>query len=163
MKYDQKRKDRVIALMAGPDRLSIAEISKRENISVPTLYNWRRSARDQGILLPDSDDSPEGWTAADKFNAVLQTASLSEAETAEFCRKNGLYPEQIARWKRACEEANDWDRTRNDDLDKARRRDKVRIRELEREVTRKEKALAEAAAILILRKKLRGILEDAEA
>ena len=162
MKYDTKRKERVIAMMAGPSRLPIAEIARRENISVATLYNWRRAARAAGQLLPDSDDSPEGWSPADKFNAVLQTATLSEAETAEFCRSNGLYSEQIARWRAACEQANEWDRSRNDLLEKARREDRTRIRELERDLARKEKALAETTAILVLRKKLRGILEDEE-
>jgi len=57
---------------------------------------------------------------------------------------------------------NEWDRSRNDLLEKARREDRTRIRELERDLARKEKALAETTAILVLRKKLRGILEDEE-
>lgn len=162
MKYPPERKEAVIQKMAGPDRPSIAELSKAENISIPTLYNWRKEARAQGRLLPDSDDSPHNWSASDKFNAVLQTAALSETAKAEFCRTNGIYLDLLERWRSACEEANDWDRSRNTELKKARQADHARIRQLEAELARKEKALAEAAAILVLRKKLQGILGDEE-
>jgi len=59
--------------------------------------------------MPDGDHTPEGWSSRDKFAAVLETAALSEAEVAEYCRKRGLYPEQIRAWRSACEQANDWD------------------------------------------------------
>jgi hypothetical protein len=45
----------------------------------------------------------------DKFAAVLETATLNEADLSEYCRKRGLIPEQIAAWRTACEQANDWD------------------------------------------------------
>jgi len=159
MKYSEKRKAEIIGKMAGPDRLSIAELAKREKISTATLYNWRKEARAQGRLLPDADDSPAGWSAADKFNAVLQAASLSEVQTAEFCRANAILPEQLERWGTACRQANDWDRSQSERLQKSRRADQARIRELEADLTRKDKALAETTAILVLRKKLQGILE----
>jgi transposase-like protein len=76
--------------MSGPGRKSIAEISREEGISSATLYAWRKAARAEGQLLPDSDDTPEGWSAADKFNAVLETAALSETQLSEYCRRQGL-------------------------------------------------------------------------
>lgn len=162
MKYPPERKDAVIRKMAGPDRIPIPQLARSENISSATLYNWRREARAQGKLLPDSEDSPNNWSAADKFNAVLQAAGMSETATGEFCRANAILPEQLQRWRTACEQANDWDRSRNDHLQKARRSDQTRIRELEVDLARKEKALAETTAILVLRKKLQGILEDVD-
>ena len=64
--------------------------------------------RAKGQLLPDADAGPEDWSSRDKFAAVLETAALNEANLAEYCRKRGLYPVQIALWRAACEQANDW-------------------------------------------------------
>ncbi len=45
--------------------------------------------------MPDSDNTPEGWSSQDKFNAALETASLSEAEVAEYCRSQGINTSRI--------------------------------------------------------------------
>ena len=115
------------------------------------------------MLLPDAEQSPEGWTSRDKFAAVLETAALNEAELGAYCRQRGLYPEQIQAWRAACEQANDWDRTQQRQLKASREADQQRLRELERELRRKEKALAEAAALLVLRKKAEAIWGEDEA
>ena len=151
-----------MAKMSGPARKSIAEISREEGISSATLYAWRKAARAEGKLLPDYDDAPEGWSAADKFNAVLETAALSETQLSEYCRKQGLYSAQITRWREACARANAWSATENAQLAKQKRGDRDRIRELERDLTRKEKALAEAAALLILQKNVRALWGEEE-
>ena len=78
-------------------------------------------------MLPDSDDAPEGWSAVDKFNAVLETKALSETQLSEYCRKHGLYTAQITRWREACERANDWSATENAELAKQKRGDRDRI------------------------------------
>lgn len=108
-------------------------------------------------LLPDADAGPGDWSSRDKFAAVLETAALNEADLAEYCRKRGLYPAQITAWRSACEQANDWDRVRTARLGQATKEEKKRVKDLERELARKEKALAEAAALLILRKKASAI------
>lgn len=92
---------------------------------------------------------------------VVETAMLNETEIGEYCRKRGLYPEQLGAWRTSCEQANA-DKTviqRPGD----RRADKRRIQALERELQRKEKALAEAAALLVLRKKAQAIWGEGEA
>ena len=103
---------------------SLPELAKQEGISLPTLYAWRRQARDKGVLMPSGDDTPDGWNSADKFNAVLQTATMSQSELAEFCRTKGLYPEQVQRWKEACQNANDWEQKTSAQLEKERREDR---------------------------------------
>ena len=87
----------------------------------------------------------------------MEAAALNEADLAEYCRKRGLYPAQIAAWRSACEHANDWDRASTARLGQATKEEKKRIKDLERELARKEKALAEAAVLLILRKKASAI------
>ena len=81
----------------------------------------------------------------------METAPLNESERAEYCRRRGLYPQQITAWRRACESATDWAGERG------RQRAAVdrEVRSLQREPQRKEKALAETAALLTLSKKAR--------
>lgn len=112
--------------------------------------------------MPDSDTTPAGWTSKDKFAAVMETAVMSEAEKAAYCRQRGLYPEQLADWRCACERANDWNQATEKQLKDATRADRKQLRALEKELARKEKALAEAAALLVLRKKLNAMFEDPE-
>lgn len=162
MRYTKKRKEAVLKKMMAPHNRSIKELAAEEGISEPTLYNWRNKARKQGLLLPDSDSGSTGWDARDKFAAVLESASLNKHETAEYCRRKGIYPEQLAQWRSACEAANDWDRKASQTLKDKQKNSQKRIKELEKELQRKEKALAEAAALLVLRKKAEAIWGDPE-
>lgn len=162
MGYSPDRKAAVLKRMLVPDTMTIRQLSKEEGISLGTLHKWRSEARDKGQLLPDADAAPKGWSSRDKFAAVLETAALNEADLAEYCRKRGLYPAQIASWRGACEQANDWERASAIRLGQASKEDKKRVKDLERELARKEKALAEAAALLILRKKASAIWGGAE-
>ncbi len=162
MRYPKERKEAVLKKMLPPNNKSIREIARDEGICEATLYNWRKKARAEGRLLPDGDTTPNGWSAADKFAAVLETAAMNEAELSEYCRKRGLYPAQIQQWREACEQANDWDRSQTKRLTEARKEDEKRIKVLERELRQKEKALAETAALLVLSKKLEAIWGDEE-
>ena len=142
--------------------MALRQVSQEEGIAAATLHKWRSQARGKGQLLPDADAGPEGWSSRDKFAAVLETAALNEADLAAYCRKRGFYPAQIGVWRAACEQANDWDRASTARLGQATREERKRIKELERELARKEKALAETATLLVLRKKAHAIWGDAE-
>ncbi len=86
---------------------------------------------------------------------VVETMGLAEAELAEYCRRKGLFVEQIARWREACMSANVSSAERGGSS--ALAAEKKRVRELERELRRKEKALAETAALLVLSRKLEAL------
>ena len=88
---------------------------------------------------------------------------MNEMELSEYCRKRGLYPEQVKEWRKACEQATDRESVSVSRLNDVVREERKRNKELERELMRKEKALAEAAALLILRKKAAAIWEESEA
>lgn len=143
--------------MLPPNNIAIRQLSQEEGISEATLHKWRADARGKGQLLPDADAGPEGWSSRDKFAAVLETAALNEVDLAEYCRKRGVYPGQIAAWRSACEQANDWDRASTARLGRATKEEKKRVKDLERELARKDRALAETAALLVLRKKAHAI------
>jgi len=94
---------------------------------------------------------------------VIETASLNETETSEYCRRKGLYPDQINGWTSVIKQSL----THKPSVSKADRKtaqqqDKT-IRQLQSELNRKDKALAEAAALLILEKKIQSIWSKPEA
>lgn len=148
--------------MLPPNQSSIVQLAKAEGISEATLYNWRTEARNQGRLMPDSDNSPQGWTSKDKLAAVIETASLSQAEIAVYCREKGLFVEQLGQWKQACEQANNWNERTEKQLKAATKEDRKKVQCLEKELARKEKALAEAAALLVLGKKFDTMYKESE-
>ncbi len=142
--------------MLPPLNLPVAELAQQEGISDGTLYHWRKQAMARGEMSVVSKRKAEGWSAESKLAAVVETAQLSEVELSQYCRGKGLYPEQVKAWKQACIVAAQQKQTEGAQA----RADQKRIRELERELHRKDKALAEAAAILILRKKLNALWGD---
>lgn len=163
MGYPKERTEAVLKKLLPPNNKTIKELAKEEGISEGTLYNWRKAGRAAGRLMPDGDSSPAGWTSADKFAAVVETAAMNEAVLSGYCRERGLYPEQVKAWRETCEQANDWERSQTKRLKDARKADEKRVKELERELRHKEKALAETAVLLVLRKKAQAIWGDGEA
>lgn len=157
MGYSPERKAAVLKRMLPPNNLAVRRLSQEEGISEATLHKWRGQARNKGQLLPNADAGTEGWASRDKFAAVLETAAMNDADLAEYCRKRGLFSEQIKTWRVACEQANDWDRNSTARMSQATREEKKRIKVLERELARKDRALAETAALLVLRKKAAAI------
>ena len=160
MAYSTERRAAVLKKLEPPNAAPVRQVAKDERISEATLHAWRRDARSKGRLLPDA--GPEAWTSRDKFAAVIETAALNEADLAAYCRQRGLYAEQIQGWRTACEQANDWERASTQRLGQATKEEKQRIQALERDLARKEKALAEAAALLVLRKNAAAIWGDGE-
>ncbi len=104
--------------------------------------------------MPGNEQKSEHWSAESKFAVVVETAALSEAELSEYCRKKGLYPQQVKEWKQACISGADHASQRADQDNKQVKQERKRVQSLEKELRRKDKALAEAAALLVLSKKL---------
>lgn len=162
MKYSDERKEAVLKKLLPPRSRTVAQLAEEEGISAATLYNWRKQARARGRLLPENSAEPEGWSSQDKFNAVLETAALSETEVAEYCRRRGLYPEQIRRWRASCEQANERSEINARAESETVKSERKRNRQLARELKRKDAALAETAALLTLRKKANAIWGDGD-
>ena len=165
-RYSETVKADVRRRMSPPQRQSVARISEELGIHVMTLYKWRKTWRLQGDVVPASQREPEGWSAADKFTVVLETAGLNATELSAYCRERGLYPEQVDRWRQAAQDANEnpvLTMKEQKELEKLRAQDQREIKRLQKGLRRKEKALAEAAALLMLRKKWEAFCsEDAE-
>ena len=87
---------------------------------------------------------------------------MNEAVLAEYCRGKGLFAEQVADWREACQQANEGPAERNRELREQGKSDRKEIKQLKKDLQRKEKALAEAAALIILRKKAQAIWGEPE-
>ena len=148
--------------MMPPQNRLVSELARESGITEQTLYTWRRQLRNQGTPVRDSGKNAEEWTSEDEFAVVLETAALNATELSEYCRRKGLFAEQIATWRAACMSANVSTAQQTRGQQAQSKEDKKRIRQLEKDLQRKEKALAEAAALLILRKKAQAIWGDKE-
>ena len=157
MAYSKELRDAMVAKMLPPNNQSITRISKQEGIPEATLRNWRDDARANGQAAPATDAGSEEWSSEDKFLIVVETSGMTETDLAEYCRKKGLYSEQIERWKNACIQANGGIAQEASRLNKALKQKDKEVKSLEKELNRKEKALAETAALLVLRKKANAI------
>lgn len=159
-RYSEEFKEKIVQKMMPPNAVSVAQLHRETGVSEPTLYSWRNKVLGKGKAVPADPSNPEQWNGQDKLAVVIQTASLNEQELSEYCRGKGLYVEQIDRWTEAAIAGND----SSEYLLRAERREwrkqKMKVRELEKELRRKEKALAEAAALLVLEKKVQAIWGD---
>lgn len=160
--YPAEQKAALMERLLPPENAQVPQLAKATGIPQDTLYDWRRQARRARGLSGPAVNGRDRWRTEEKFAMVVATAALNETECAEYCRRQGVYPDQLHAWRRACEQANAGSAAPRPRRPAAR--DRRRIQMLERELRRKEKALAEAAALLVLRKKadpIWGTDEDA--
>jgi adenine-specific DNA methylase len=157
MGYSKELKDSIIIKMLPPNNQSISHIQQESGIPEGTLKKWRREIRGKGFAAPAGEQQSDRWSTRDKYLIVIETAILSEIELAEYCRKKGLYNEQVKAWQDNCMQANGGVAQ---ELALSHRREKEKEKELKqvrKELQRKESALAETAALLVLRKKVTAI------
>lgn len=145
-----------------PNNEAISRISEETGITEATLYKWRKATRATGNATPGDGQGSEQWNSEDKFLIVMETYSMNQAELAEFCRKKGLYKEQIEVWSETCLNENGRESNQTKQFNLELKEEKKRARTLEKDLLKKEKALAEAAALLLLRKKAQAIWGDQE-
>ncbi len=160
--YSEEFREQSVRKMMPPNAMSVAQVSRETGVSEQTLCNWRNRFRHEGKAVPADPSNPENWSGETKLAVVIETAALNEEELAEYCRRKGLYVEQIARWREAAIAGVETQRP----LSAAERRElaqeRKKSRKLEKELRRKEKALAEAAALLVLQKKAQAIWGESE-
>lgn len=163
MRYSQEFREAILRRVLPPQKDSIEKVAREEGISPQTIHNWKNKALSTGYT-PESNASiaAERWSTQDKFHIVLESAGKSEAELAGYAREKGLYVEEIAQWRDACLNANGGLAKEAARLNRELKSSEKKNRQLERELVRKEKALAEAAALMLLQKKLEAIWGEPE-
>lgn len=169
MPYSEKFKLRMVQRLASPNAPSAMSLSREVGVPQPTLSLWLRRARRLSAMKrepredtnPSEPKSPKSWSAEQKYRLVLEAATLADADLGEFLRKQGLHLAQLEEWRRVAAEAAKAALTPGRKQSHGQSKiDSRRIRELERELHRKDKALAEMAALIALKKKLELLWGD---
>ncbi len=161
-KYSEEFREQVVRKMMPPNAMSVAQVSRETGVSEQALYNWRNRFRHEGKAVPADPSNPESWNGENKLAVVIETAGLNEQELAEYCRRKGLYVEQIARWREAAIAGAETQRPLSGAERRELQQERKKTRKLEQELRRKDKALAETAALLVLQKKAQAIWGDGE-
>ncbi|MBX3623315.1 MAG: transposase [Rhizobacter sp.] len=152
-RYGKAFKDRAVARLLPPESAAVEVVSREIGVSASTLERWRSEAQASGR-------SSGGWTAAARLEALLTTAVMSEAEKGAWCRSKGLFPSELDEWRVAAQAALE---SPSSPLVSGNAAERRRVKELERQLRRKDRALAETAALLVLSKKLEGLFpKDAD-
>ena len=153
----------MIQRMLGPNAISANKLSRIEGIPQSTLSNWLRNAGTLEGMKKQNDKKqriPEDLSLDEKLGIITEIAQLPEDQIGSYIRERGLYESQVKQWRQAIEEALSGSSMRKERSKK--NKDAKRIKQLERELNRKDKALAETAAILALKKKVEEIWGDGE-
>jgi transposase len=161
-RYTNEMKDSILKRMMPPNNEPISKLSDESGITEATLYKWRKDARIAGNATPGDGQGSEQWSSEDKFLVVMETYTMNDVALAEYCRKKGLYKEQIEAWRGVCLSANGREFNQTKQLNQELKEEKKKAKILEQDLRKKEKALAEAAAILLIRKKAQAIWGDQE-
>lgn len=163
-KYSIDEKEKMIKRMLPPENISPSNLSIETGISKSTLATWKTRAIN-GQTTKDHGRPKNIITSREKFMIVMETYTLSEIELSKYCRENGFYAEDIKKWRLTCIDANTVkveDRVDTNDLKAELTEEKKKFKELQKDLRIKEKALAETAALLVLRKKLNAIFGENE-
>lgn len=160
MEYSELVRARMVRRMVGPGALAATELSRETGIPQPTLSRWLRGAASIRLVTTKTDVSnevepaaaeakrPQDWPAKERMQLVLDADGLGAHELGELLRRRGVHREQFDAWRVSLDEAFAASNPSR------RSPEGKRIKQLERELARKDKALAETAALLVLQKKL---------
>ena len=134
---------------------TVKSVAEELNVNGHTVKNWMKRKESNTVGLLSKARRPQDWSAEQQLLALHETHGLSGEALQTWCRENGLFAHHLTSWKTAfCA-----------DIKVASGSREIRVLkdendQLKRELLRKERALAEAAALLILQKKFRALWED---
>lgn len=158
-------RERCTQRLLAPNPPMLVTLSAETGIPRSTLSRWKEEAVsprvpcDALLMSTRPDRRPTDWPAAERLRVLTEVASLSEAELGEYLRREGLHTDTLEAWRAdALAGLGGLARSKRARSGTTSRRE----RELERELRRKEKALAEAAALLVLQKKARQLFGEPE-
>ncbi len=164
MFYSDTVRARMVRRMLGPAAMTATALSRESGISQSTLSKWLRQAGSLARVkdedeAPPKDRRPQDWSAQEKLRAVVETEGLQGEALGSYLRRHGLHAEHLEQWRAAAVSGfNEAEGTRR----RGPSPEAKRIKELERELRKKEAALAETAALLVLRKKISALWGDGD-
>ncbi len=159
--YSENFKRKMVQRMSGAHARSATSLAKETGVSQATLSRWLIQARTIGLMSKDDRDTPKPDPLRkergpeEKMRLVLEAARISEAELGAFLRREGLHEADLDEWRDAMLTGLKPPPSKH-----ARSQEVRRVKQLEKELHRKDKALAEAAALLVLQKKVQALWGD---
>ena len=132
--------------MLPPVNASVSELSAKEGICAATLYFWRKQALKNNHMNNDKTNA-DNWSSSKQFQAV-----------PAYCRQHVIYPQQLAGWKAQCITTHFTAEKASQAQQKKEKSYQKQVMQLEKELRRNEKALAEADALMVLQKKFNVML-----
>ena len=157
LKFSRDFKNSLIQKYYARGDRTVEEICKEVGATSKSLYNWLRSTSKDGSVNQKKEKSPQDRTTEEKVQFVIAYFALDESERGGWLRQHGVSSHHLEKWREQMTRGFD----RKQDKEE-RFQDKKTIKELERQIRRKDKALAEAAALIILKKKVDAIWGDRE-
>jgi len=157
--YSKEFKEKLVKLMLPPENKPVKELVAEYKIHEQTLYKWRKEAKSKGTVYQDQKKSKQKYSKEMQLQIIIETSQLNNHDLSEYCRRKGIYAEEIEAWKKAMisGETNEQSQINQELKDKT-----SELKRIQKELDRKEKALAEAAALLVLEKKIKAIWNSDE-
>lgn len=153
MNYSNEIRAAVVRKAAAREATQEA-IAQEFGISKTTVQNWLRHARSHGeVQQPEREKRPQDWTAEERLEALIETGGLSAEALGQWCRSHGLHTHHLAQWRRELTAGPAGAQGSPKALQGLRRENRA----LKQALRRKEQALAETAALLVLKKKAEAI------
>ena len=142
---------------------SLKDVSVSLGIGFSTLNKWIVKARNQEfepvsldkLSRMTEDKRPQDWTLEERLNMIVVCSSLADEALSEYCREKGIYPHQVNQWKLdfVSGKTQESKAVSPSEVKTLKNQNKA----LKKELYRKDKALAETAALLVLQKKVKEI------
>lgn len=151
----------IIQKVLSKDGRTIKEIATLNNISESTIYKWLKRYRDGGTINKFvRKHKSHNLTLSEQFQHLVATSSLDEAAVGVYCRKHGLFSFQLKQWEETfvSQKSDEKNQGIGAELKILREENK----QLKREVRRKDTALSEVVALLVLKKKADLIWGESE-
>ena len=148
--YSKEFKEAIVRKILDRGNLSIAQICEREGVQKMTASKWMRDGARVSDMVKEK--SSLKWSAEDKLRIINATHALSEQELGVYLRANGVHAVQLSEWRSDVLKGLAPVKPEKPVFKKDERDEKIKL--LEREIRRKDKALSEASALLILQKKI---------
>jgi transposase-like protein len=155
-KYSEAFIEQAVVKLISRGERSVQAVATDLNINYHTAKYWiKRALLNKAASAPAKERRPQDWSAQEQLVALHETHCLEGDGLHAWCRERGLFAHNLTSWRMAfCETTKAAPGTRE------LRALKDQNEQLRRDLVRKEKALSEAAALLILQKKFRALWED---
>ena len=157
MEHSKQLREAVVCKALGGD-VPQEVLAKEFGVSRTSVQNWLREYRNTGAgVVMKRERRPQEWTVEERLEALMQTHGLADEELGAWCRGQGLHTHHLGQWRRELLES-----AGSKESQRAMRALREEVRTLKKELRRKDKALAETTALLVLKKKAATIWGEPE-